>query len=657
MSTREIALFGKNKKPLIFLFVSIFWFGYISFTAYQFYSQARDNVEFKIQEKISKLEYVLENGATALMTNHPDSLSDELSRAKDLYFIDFYILQENEDVVFFRNNTGKVEDLDHNYVNFNTVIHTPAYAFKTLKVGDYSLTGGVYISAKEILYHTAKLMMPLFIKDISVVTTLVGLICYFLLKDILSISKIISSNKRHEITNIKAQSKEANLILNASRGLNNENLRLQAVNETYGETIGPALRHEIALGRQAPYQFNATVCRVDLNGYTQMFFEKGVHYLTSVLNEYFARAREVIERYDGLIYQFVGDEIVFMIKEENLQPFDINTVSAAVIRDLFQEATTIESNLPSGAGHYFKLKASYAPGVMNFISLDEGHAFSGTPLIESVRLLSLIHEKNHQILAMDFHAFSKSCEKVAFVMDKEDLTLKGFKHNSTYVRCREFHSIEWLFENKEWDMLPYFRHDSHIEFVLKKLLIMSPQNSNKDIENVLSSMRFHKVKTTYVKNEVFLKTLQNFVFSEKEGLLSEKSLASLLSLYVRIIPQETWSSDLTSVITPLLDHKDSRVVANALVLLSQKGYDIIQLWDLMFSQSPRVAADTIYEISQRKLSWDMINALEKLSAVGPESAEYAKKRIISYYEKIDPVFAGSNEIISAIKNLKIKKTA
>lgn len=648
-------MFGKNKRSLIVLFIGLFWMGYVSFTAYHFYTQAVSQTNFVVSEKIERLEYILETSASSLITDHPDSLSDKLIRAKELNFVNFYILQENSEVIFFNNNSGKVEDLNHKYANFNMLIKTDQMAFKTLKVGDYILTAGVYTDKNKILIRTAKNMSPLFIKDVAIVTSLVGLIAFFLLRDILSISRILSSRNRQGLNQVKTTSKEANLILNASFQMENENDRLNGVNEVYGNTIGPALKHEISLNREAPYQFNATVCRVDLNGYTQMFFEKGVQYLTQVLNEYFARAREVIERYDGLIYQFVGDEIVFLVKEDSVQPFDVRSMSTAIIRDLFKEAELVEKNLPREAGHYFKLKASYAYGTMNFIALDQGHAFSGTPLIESVRLLSLIHDKTHQILSMDYGSYQSSCHNLAFICEKEHLTLKGFKQDSTYVRCRDFHSIEWVFENKQWDLLSYFRHDQHIEFVLKRLLILSPQNKNTEIEDILKAMHFHKLTETNLSSEIFERTLSNFITSQKERLLSEKALSSLMSLYVRIIPANKWTDELTALVEPLLNHPDSRTVANALVLLGQKGYDILQLWDLMFSKDSRVAADTIYEIAQRKLSWDMVKALDKLAISAPTSARYAQDKIISYYKKIDPVFAGSNEIIQKVSNLKVDK--
>ncbi|WP_374076670.1 hypothetical protein [Bdellovibrio bacteriovorus] len=661
MSTKEIALFGRNKKSILILLVLFFWSAYVAFTSSQFYMHTLKLADEQIAKRKANLDYILRSSTGALLKEHPDSIRDQLQQARKLKLIDFYILQKEQEVLFFENKSGKVEDLNHNYVNFNTFIEHGNITFKTIKLLDYKLTAGAFTNKHSLVLGIIEDMLFLFIKDIIIVTAMLGFIAYLILKDIINLSKILSSRSRSEIANIKATSAEAETILKASMGLEGERVRLEKLSEVYGETVGPAIRHELKSGKEAPYSFSATLCRIDLNGYTQMFLEKDDKYVTTILNQYFAKAREVIERHGGLIYQFVGDEIVFLFKDETTPDLSSESLAIACIRDLFYEATVIEKNLPEEANHYFKLKGSLAKGTMRFTRLDEGHALSGLPLIESVRLLSLIDDKTHQVLTF-FQEASASAEGLAFIFDRKVNQLKGFKEESLLCRSRDFNSIEWVFESNIWERLAYFRSDEHMLFVLKKVRLMAVTRRDDDIVRMLTALKYHKFEhtTQEIVTESEL-TLTSFMRGEEEGLLSTKALSSVVSLLGRIIPKELWNTSLQDSIAKLLDHKDPRVQANAIVVLGRYGYPARRIWENMFSSNNRVAADTIVEVAKQQLNADVWDALHRLlnssHPTHKRSGEYALQSILAYYQETDPVFLKANPILSKMQALLIKKSA
>lgn len=659
MSTKEIDLFGKNKKSVILILIFFFWLGYVAFTAYQFYSQASKLTASVLKTQQASLDYILQSNINSLIQDHPDAIKDKMEQSKKLGFLDFYILQKNNDVVFFGSDSGNVEELNNNYKHFNTFIETNGVKFKTIKVLDYRLTAGMYSDSNEIIIATFRSMLPMLIKDIIIVTLFLGAIAYSVLRDIINLSKILSSRSRSEIANIKATSAEAETILKASMGLEGERVRLEKLSEVYGETVGPAIRHELKSGKEAPYSFSATLCRIDLNGYTQMFLEKDDKYVTTILNQYFAKAREVIERHGGLIYQFVGDEIVFLFKDETTPDLSSESLAIACIRDLFYEATVIEKNLPEEANHYFKLKGSFAKGTMRFTRLDEGHALSGLPLIESVRLLSLIDDKTHQVLTF-FQEASASADGLAFIFDRKVNQLKGFKEESLLCRSRDFNSIEWVFESNMWERLAYFRSDEHMLFVLKKVRLMAVTRRDDDIVRMLTALKYHKFEhtTQEIVTESEL-TLTSFMRGEEEGLLSTKALSAVVSLLGRIIPKELWGTSLQDSIAKLLDHKDPRVQANAIVVLGRYGYPARRIWENMFSSNNRVAADTIIEVAKQQLNADVWDALHRLlNSAHPthkRSGEYALQSILAYYQETDPVFLKANPILGKMQALNSNK--
>ena len=654
-------MFGKNKKSLLVLIISFFWLGYVSLTALQFYSQANKLSDYLIETRRNNMEFVLSSFASSLVNTHTDSLKDKLSQARKVHLIDFFILQDGTEPVFFEVNTGKLESVNRNYVNFNRLIEVGGLTLKTVKVLDYRLTVGINTDKPGTIKQTLWDMMPLFIKDIAIVTGILTLICYLVLKDIINLSKTLSSRSRSDITKIKTRSAEAETLVKASLGLEGERVRLERLSETYGETVGPAIRHELNSDKEAPYNFPATLSRVDLNGYTQIFLEKDDSYLTSILNQYFERARETIERYNGLIYQFVGDEIVFIFKDEMSPDLSTESLATACIRDLFAEAALIEQGLPEGANHYFKLKGSFAKGSMRFTQLDEGHAMSGLPLIESVRLLSLIDEKSHQVLAF-FQESQAQTEGLAFIFDRKENHLKGFKEASLICRARDFNSIEWIFESNQWKQLSYFRSDAHTIAILKRLRMMAVSKRDDDIMQILMALKYHKFAQTSadLAREAEL-TLNTFLTGEAEDLLSTKSLSATVSLVGRLIPKDLWNESLQKSVTALLTHKDPRVQANAIVVLGRYEYPARKIWDKMFSQNNRLAADTIMEVAKQQLNDEVIEALGRLlsssTPVYVRSGEYARNQILKYYSEVDPVFAKTSPYLIKLRQLKASKAA
>lgn len=646
-------MFGKSKKPLVILITFTFWLGYTGFTGYQFYSQAALQTEHYLQSRHSNLDFILQSNVSSLLQVHPDGLQDKLSQARKRGLIDFYILQKGLEPVFFENNSGNLADLNHDYVNFNRLVETEKLKFKTVKILEYRLTAGFYADKGEILWQTLKNLLPLMVKDVGIVTLLLGLIAFFQLKDIINISRIISSRSRSALAQVQTTSMEAETLLKGALGLEAEKSRLQGVSEVYGATVGPALRHELTSHRNPPYNFVATVCRVDLNGYTQMFFKNDASYLNQILNSYFARAREVIDRYDGLIYQFVGDEIVFEFKDEMAFPANSQALAIACIRDLFHEAELIEKSLPANANHYFKLKGSLAHGTMNFVALDQGHALSGLPLIESVRLLSLIDEKDHQLLSF-FGESLKATHGLAQISRSQRNQLKGFKEESQICFVRDFNTLAQILENRSWELLTYFRSDECLLTLIHKLGDMTHQHETSDLTELFAGIKHHK---TFHPSISVIKscgeTLESFISGETEGRISPKSLASFVGFVGRIVPQNQVQGNLRKQLERLLDHSNYRVQSNAMVAMGAHQVPLNMLLSKMISENNRVSADAIIEAAKVEVNAEVFRALCRLieneKDVFNRSGQYAVHQILGYYDKVDPVFMQTNAYLIKMK--------
>lgn len=655
-------MFGKNRsKSVVLIIISFFWVGYLAVSATQFYLNTKDVTEKQLAERRRQMQYVQESFLPLIISENFSLLKDRLESSRDLQFLDFYILQENESVVLWHNNKNNLAGINVNYKTFNKVLQTDEIAFRTVKIQDYKFTVGILQNPYRLMWQTALTLKGFFIRDFLFVTSILGLIVYLVLKDIINLSKALSSRSRDNIANIKTRSREGETLIKASLGLENERLRLEQLSETYGETVGPALRHELQSGREAPYHYTATLCRIDLNGYTQIFLQKDDKYLSEILNQYFVRAREAIQRYDGLIYQFVGDEIVFQFKDDLMHGLPSQQVAIACIRDLFSEAQEIEASLASDANHYFKLKGSFSHGTMRFTALDEGHALSGLPLIESVRLLSLIDEKNHQVMAF-FGEDSTWAEDLLSIQSRSINRLKGFKEDSIICSALNFTSLDSVFASRQWHQLTYFRSDTHVLSILQLLKDRAQSHHTEGLNEILSALQQHKCSAfTPEILHACEDALSCFMHSEYENKLETKSLASLISLIGRLIPTCNENDVLYSLITKLLNHSNSRVQANTIVVLGQFNVSLQTLTRKMFSSNNRVAADSIIAIAKKELNADIVKALNLLLHQNEPrhqaSGQYALKQILKYYKEKDPVYLKTNRYLSEIQKWSAQQRA
>ncbi|RYZ66542.1 MAG: adenylate cyclase, partial [Proteobacteria bacterium] len=372
---------SKGKKSILVLAVAFFWVAYMGVLTTGYYNNVTKNVDSVIEKRKRQVDFVLEFSANMIIQENVEILSQRLKQAREFNNIDFYILQHKGKVVSFYNKQNNPDDLNMDFApaNYNKFVENDEIAFKTIKIYDYILTTGIMTSKRRIFQATAKDQLGLIIPDVAAVTFLLSLILYMLLKDIVNLSKIVSSKNRNEMTNIRSISREGEAILKAASSYENEQKHLKDQKDFLSGSLTPAILHEINSGTPAPYVFESTMVRIDLNGYTQLYLEKKEEYVTGILNKYFIAARELIERYGGLIYQYVGDEIVFHFKGPRKMT---EAVATACVRSLFELADEIEKTLPPEAGHYFKLKASFASGSVRFVKLDTGFGLSGLPLIE-----------------------------------------------------------------------------------------------------------------------------------------------------------------------------------------------------------------------------------------------------------------------------------
>jgi adenylate cyclase len=640
---------------MVLLIVGTFWVAYVGITATQFYFNVAEMTEQVIETKHAQMTFVEDSQVAALVTENTELIKSNLDKARELNLIHFYILQKGNDVVSFHNNNGDADSINADYKVFGQILATKNIAFRTIKIAEFRLTVGVFQNRPRIIMQTAWDYKGMILRDLVSVTAFLSLIVWLFLKDIIDLTKILSSRDREKMTKIRSLSKEGATLLHAAQTYEATQRTLAYENKVYTETLTPAIVHELKSGRKAPYAFQTSMVRVDLNGYTQIFLDKKDEYVSDMMNQYFIRSREIIERYNGLIYQYVGDEIVFHVKE--CQGINSQAMALACLRAIFEVAQDIEDHLPAGADHYFKVKGSFVIGKIRFVPQDSGYGLSGLPLIESARLLSQVDEKSKSSITFYSEA-SSSVNDLCTIAETKSTMLKGFSTPATLCKVNDFTSIDRLLGRHQLEKLTYYRSDSDLICIYKFLEKSLQEKDEISFFRVFSVLKTFKVNQTSLQQVAGFERLVETAYNlNKNKDVSDKVLASVVSLASNLIPHAFVESSLLAVLEKCLDHKDPRTQANTIVVLGDLARDVSFLRQYIYASHNRVSADALLVTGKQNFDTELAKKLQEfLESKNPlfrASGSFVVKHLADHYKATDPVFFETNNDLKKL----LKKAA
>lgn len=631
---------SKRKKSLALSISVGVWATYVAICAFYYWKTMNESADAEFARRKNTVDYFLTTATSFLISDQTEPLKTAMFEGEKISLVDFYILQKDSEVIAFKNASGRVEDLNHNYQNFNVFMQDENMFFKTIKVFEYKLTAGAYANRTVFVKQQLIQNIHYFLQDIALVTVaLAGLIIY-LLRDLFVLSDVLQGKRKQGLKKLKASSAEMDILLSATQGYEQNSEALSRDKELYAQTVGPAILEELKSGKEAPYTFESLMLRVDLNGYTQMFMDKQ-EYITDLLNDYFAQAREVISRYDGLIYQFVGDEIVFHIKEN--EKGDAALKALFCVKGLFEEAQLLEKKYSGTEDVVFKLKASWSRGKMRFIKLDQGHAFSGLPLIESVRLLSQIDNKNHQFLAISENEYGHIKDSV-LVFSRSDVLLKGFAEASQIVRIKDFTPLRDVLKLRRWNMVSYYRSNTDIIELFKGIKNLWKTQEEIPWSTFLYDLSKVKFANTSEKLRSEITDFVHFILDEMWA--RPKEVATVISAIPVWWGDSEPTPELCEALVKFTAHEDHRVRANTLLTLGhfKAHFEVIE--EAVFDDNNRVKADALLALGRINFTKRIAKKLELLHTKGTpaeqKSAAFVMKALVQHYQVEDPVFVSAN---------------
>lgn len=522
----------------------------------------------------------------------------------------FMLRSSDRGVLCIKSRSANAADLNVKYTVFDKIVSTPdsTVAYRATQKGEYLLVTGTVNDSDAQLQRMAdsrnKYMWFYFLKGFVVFAGVLYFGFGWIFKFLGSIqSRSYISSKLQGTVSKFIKFQEVSLLAKASEAtfmkLTETENELALVSSSLTKTLISEIRSKQSL---LPYSFEAAVLRLDLNNYTKTFLNENPQAMISLIDKFATICDEIINRYGGLIYQFIGDEFVVVFRDDAEKKFSGKAKALACVRDIF--ATPIvhgDINLTT--------KASISFDTLTFFKLPFGYFYTGLPLIKSQRMLNEVFDKDSNSLIIDASTGKEATDYGKFSAG-EMVSFKGFSNPETVIRLIKFNA----FEAQSLDLTSIMpsRTDAGVAYLLNTLPTDVPVSLKFDRIEYLKSFQPSKIDKTV--SEAWLNALKYFCEADVSPE-NAKLLSSFIMTAKPLIPKKDWNSDLSQALFEIPQNKGPRVVANAAEILLQK--ESIDKVAVRLSQLNSVVPEDYFRLYGNILCADLKESLskEKLSAL------------------------------------------
>lgn len=468
------------------------------------------------------------------------------------------------------------------------------------------------------------------LQDILTVIAMAAFTFWLHTRDLMRLKKEIMRFGRVPTTTEKALSAETEAIFAGLKGYASSEKILQEKNDKLSAQVLPALKRELFSGLTPPYTFDCTLVRTDINGFSQIFNSPYRDRFAKHIDDFFVGLTETVSRYDGLIFEFVGDEAIFYFKdykeddyqvEDQLGPSTSINRAIDAIRDIHLLARDINTRTQL-EGHRFTVKSALAHGTLRFGQQVDGFSLSGGVLIETVRILSTVTDKvdSHLYFGLRHTPYLREdlqTEKVGV------FSLKGYSEDVTLVRWTGSTPITQHLANVTatnlttgpFDFVAQHRSDFGLETVISAAASARDGWSTKHHLSLVHALRSIQV---YRAHHPLAPTLIDWLTTART--LSQLNdqwdhvVSAILMIFPNLVPKISITAKDISQIEMCLDADNARIVANAISTLTlyDVAADVRPLKGLFASANNRIAANALIHEGTRELSPDIMGKLEQM---------------------------------------------
>jgi class 3 adenylate cyclase len=479
------------------------------------------------------------------------------------------------------------------------------------------------------------------------------LITWLILKDVISLSRMLERGALPQnLRERKSLSSEGETLLRSTAAFEENLKQSQASEQKWASTTSPAVLHEIRKGTLLGTTFPALVARIDLNHYTEYFVGAARAQLENFLAKFFEASEEIIPRYGGLVYQHVGDEIIFHFKEDGGPRAQM---ALSCIRALFQEASAIHQRHQHDLKIEFTLKASIQRGELQFHQLHKDHGFLGLPLIETARILGVVKDKTKHTLLLP-----RDLSREGFHMgESKDSQLYALKGLGSEVFIEDFGftlTLEQALANLDLPSAKNFRTDADFRQMFTWARSEWRKGNIEGLRQTLLLVQKVKVKKIEFESaQLILECIRECHQGlDSTTLQNSKDYASAmwLSLAVSFIPAGRAHKQMVELFSKYLDHPDQRVQAHAVAGLSRWGIPIPGLEKKISKTQGRLWAEVVQALATIDFNDVLLHTIvahrKSGTAENLRRCQYVSQQIFNYYQHHDPVQLESNPALRGL---------
>lgn len=567
--------FLKRKKPVLLVLtitaLTIYWFANYNHQE----RLLRDNY---VRNTIYKERYMIGYAKFAHAFGEKEEWEELEARLEDALaydFFDFYILQYDGTTVFKKSDENKIEGIERDYKVLNRPLFANSLSFITVEPKPkFKLTLGVlndpekYVSEKmndqrirDLLYEEAVyyVMIILFV-------------ALWTFRDYFAILRRVRSGKASDLKSVKANSAEGDLILRGFHGFAQTVEWLESENVLLNRQVLPSLKKEILSGKKPPYDFHCSLVRTDINNFSTIYNTHDVTKFMKTINEFFIDVSHVVARYKGLVHEFVGDEVIYYFKDEDHPNSFLIALSA--IRDINEIAKKYNEKTLKEDGYPFTVKSSVAHGKVRFGPLVNGFTVAGSVLIETVRILSHVVEKEENAIVFD-QVHAGGLEGLIGSKELTKVKLKGFADEKTLMSYQGHVSIDFLLMNlneRTVRHLACYRSDQDMFASLSYLRKSAAQMPETLLQSALSVMRNISVTKTDVDWGSFLCDWMDDTHAQLRDTNDQKwvrLLSSIPMLHLNLVPNDELPVAVEQRLKAYMKLGEERVTANVIEVLTE----------------------------------------------------------------------------------------
>lgn len=677
-----------TKKSIVFVFIVVFIIAAAFQTHVEIKAGYSKSFEIVQKKKEQNIAYFSALAESLFLTGRRDILEGHLNDAIKIRLLDFFIISYNGEMVssgsirklsdaatvtlLQRHPFDQILGFDSAY-EAESSIRRPASArvsesienfrFMATDLGNgWDIKVGINLDREAFFEEMNRLVEDENLRMFITASLLAIAIFVFVSRDLRNVAMSLRRQGAQKFGKTKTFSAEAEALQNGILGYEEAVDRLKEDRRVLSAQVLPSLCTELQSGRVPPYEFDCTMVRTDINNFSQIFRTHPTDKFLETINLFFVDCSHIISRYHGLIHEFVGDEIIFYLKDDD----HVNSFTAALACiDEINAAADRQHQASVMRGAYpFRVKSSLAHGKIRFGPLLDGFSLAGVPLIETTRVLSAVQEKNENTVHFDAVYLKLIHEGIEWV-NAFSVALKGLEGERQILRYTGHQPLSKLMEKPALRAISLadYRDPKSIIEIIQVASISGDVALIRDVNSCVKRIQMSEENAPLAIE--MLEAIQNLNEAQKSPKSDEvvKAREALLATLISSLGRLRLSYDTTlrlrgwNILKSLLSHSDHRVVANILTtfarwrwalnqqLSSSEFADLVDsdhLLRLAGSESSRVAANANMVLGMIEISKDVVKNLEQgMKSSRPNvvaSTRYAIQEIAAYYRDVDPVY-------------------